>query len=98
MLEIPIEFGPHGRLDVTVAGAEADVQEAVTAAPLHIHSTMRIGEVTDTACEAKGVDRLFIADHSVLGNSLGGPSPTNTGQALAIRTAEKLFERYFAGR
>jgi hypothetical protein len=47
------------------------------------------------AGEARGVDRLFIADHSVLGNSLGGPNPTNTGQALAMRTAEKLSERYF---
>jgi choline dehydrogenase-like flavoprotein len=67
-------------------------------APLHIHSTMRIGEVTDAACEARDVDRLFVTDHSVLGNSLGGPNPTNTGQALAMRTADKIVGRYFADR
>lgn len=63
--------------------------------PLHIHSTMRIGEVTDAACEARDVERLFIADHSVLGNSVGGPNPTNTGQALAMRTADKILHRYW---
>lgn len=62
---------------------------------LHIHSTMRMGKVVDTACEAYDVTRLFVGDHSALANSLGGPNPTNTGQALAARTAEKIVERYF---
>jgi len=31
----------------------------------------------------------------VLPNSLGGPNPTNTSQALATRTGERIVERYF---
>jgi len=64
-------------------------------AGLHIMSTMRMGKVVDTACEAHDVDRLFVADHSVLANSVGGPNPTHTGQALAVRTADHIVERYF---
>ena len=41
--------------------------------------------------------RLFIADNSALPNSLGGPNPTLTNQALATRTAETIFRRYFGG-
>lgn len=33
VLEMPIEFGPNGRLEVTVAGTDADVQAAVAAVP-----------------------------------------------------------------
>lgn len=61
----------------------------------HIESTMRMGYVTDTDCEALQVKRLFIADNSVLYNSLGGVNPTLTTQALATRTAEKLADKYF---
>ncbi len=61
----------------------------------HIMSTMRIGFVTDTNCEALQVRRLFIADNSVLCNGLGGPNPTLTTQALAVRTAGKIAEKYF---
>ena len=43
----------------------------------HIMSTMRIGFVTDSNCEALQVKRLFIADNSVLCNGLGG-SQSNT--------------------
>ena len=63
---------------------------------IHIHSTMRMGYVTDPNCEAHQVNRLFIADNSVLYNSLGGPNPTLTTQALATRTAEKIAEKYFS--
>ncbi|WP_160725180.1 GMC family oxidoreductase N-terminal domain-containing protein [Bacillus sp. USDA818B3_A] len=63
---------------------------------IHMHSTMRIGYVTDTNCEAHQVKRLFIADNSVLFNSLGGPNPTLTTQALATRTAEKIENKYFS--
>ncbi len=63
---------------------------------LHLHSTMRMGKVVDDACEAYDVDRLFVADHSVLANGLGGPNPTLTGQAVAARAAEHIQERYFA--
>lgn len=61
----------------------------------HIHSTMRMGFVVDTDCEAFQVKRLFLADSSVLYNSLGGANPTLTTQALATRTAENLANRYF---
>ena len=69
---------------------------------LHVQSTMRMGldpgtSVLDANAEARFVKRLFIADNSALANSLGGPNPTLTSQALATRTAEKIFQRYFGG-
>src|SRR5262249_53346777 len=62
---------------------------------LHVHSTMRMGlspadTVVDTNAETRAVRRLFIADNSVLANSVGGVNPTLTVQALATRTAEKI--------
>jgi choline dehydrogenase-like flavoprotein len=62
---------------------------------IHMESTMRIGFVVDQNCESFQVKRLYIADNSVHYNSLGGPNPTLTTQALATRTAEKLFKKYF---
>ena len=69
---------------------------------VHIHSTMRMGisdhdAVLDGNAEARWIKRLFVADNSALPNALGGPNPTLTTQALATRTAEKIFERYFGG-
>ncbi len=63
---------------------------------------MRMGQnaadsVLDSSGEARWVKRLFVADNSALANGLGGPNPTLTTQALATRTAEKIFERYFGG-
>jgi len=63
---------------------------------------MRMGvsendSVLDANAEARWVERLFIADNSALPNALGGPNPTLTTQALATRTAEKIFVRYFGG-
>jgi choline dehydrogenase-like flavoprotein len=68
----------------------------------HIHSTMRMGaherdSVLDPHAESRAVTRLFIADNSALSNALGGPNPTLTTQALATRTAERIFARYFHG-
>jgi len=63
---------------------------------IHLHSTMRLGYVTDTNCEAYQVKRLFIADNSVLYNGIGGPNPTLTTQALATRTVEKMVQKYFS--
>src|SRR5918993_3565450 len=68
----------------------------------HIHSTMRMGmseddSILDKNAEARWVKRLFIADNSALANAIGGPNPTLTTQALATRTAEKIFQRYFGG-
>ena len=69
---------------------------------IHSHSTMRMGHsaadsVLDAQAEARAVPRLFIADNSALANGLGGPNPTLTTQALATRTAEGIFTRYFGG-
>lgn len=69
---------------------------------LHVQSTMRMGlsahdSVLDDSAEARWVKRLFIADNSALANALGGPNPTLTTQALATRTAEQIFQRYFGG-
>lgn len=69
---------------------------------IHSHSTMRMGvaaddSVLDENAEARWVERLFIADNSALANGLGGPNPTLTTQALATRTAEKIFQLYFGG-
>ncbi|MBI3476961.1 MAG: GMC family oxidoreductase [Acidobacteria bacterium] len=69
---------------------------------IHSHSTMRMGRnetdsVLDDRAEARWVKRLFIADNSALANGIGGPNPTLTTQALATRTAEKIFQRYFGG-
>lgn len=63
---------------------------------IHIMSTMRMGFVVDSNCEAYQVRGLFIADNSVLNNGIGGPNPTLTTQALAARTADKIWEKYFA--
>lgn len=62
----------------------------------HMESTMRMGYVADSDCEAYQVKRLFIADNSVHYNGIGGPNPTLTTQALATRTAEKLAIKYFS--
>ena len=69
---------------------------------LHVQSSMRMGQsekdsVLDANAEARAVKRLFVADNSALANSLGGPNPTLTSQALATRTAEKIFQLYFGG-
>jgi choline dehydrogenase-like flavoprotein len=77
------------------AGAERIHRLDSGPSAIHIHSTMRMGYVADEACEAYDVDRLFLADNSVLANSIGGPNPTNTSQALATRTGQQIVERYF---
>jgi choline dehydrogenase-like flavoprotein len=68
----------------------------------HIQSTLRMGQrasdsVLDRSGEARWVRRLFVADNSALANALGGPNPTLTTQALATRTAEGIFRKYFGG-
>jgi choline dehydrogenase-like flavoprotein len=84
------------------AGAKEVVRVNFPGLLLHLHSTMRMGtsaadSVLGPDAEARWVKRLFIADNSALPNGLGGPNPTLTTQALATRTAEKIFVRYFAG-
>ena len=72
--------------------------------PLGIHpmSTMRIGlDAANSVCDGEGAARavrhVYIADNSALANGLGGPNPTLTTQALATRTAEKIFTLEFGG-
>jgi choline dehydrogenase-like flavoprotein len=62
---------------------------------IHLQSTMRMGFVIDTSCEAYQVERLYIADNSADYNALGGPNPTATTQALATRTAKLLADKHF---
>lgn len=62
---------------------------------IHLQSTMRMGFVVDSSCEAFQVERLYVADNSADYNSLGGPNPTLTTQALATRTAEHIANKYF---
>jgi choline dehydrogenase-like flavoprotein len=69
---------------------------------IHSHSTMRMGlspddSVLDSHAEARGVEGLFIADNSALANGIAGPNPTLTTQAIATRTAERIFTKYFGG-
>jgi choline dehydrogenase-like flavoprotein len=79
------------------AGAKEVVRMDWAPVLLHIHSTMRMGAVVNADAESFAVERLFIADNSMLPNALGGPNPTLTTQALATRTAERIFVRYFGG-
>ena len=79
------------------AGAREVVRMNWAPVLLHIHSTMRRGAVVDADGESLAVDRLFVADNSALPNALGGPNPTLTTQALATRTAERIFVRHFSG-
>jgi choline dehydrogenase-like flavoprotein len=53
--------------------------------------------VVEESGEARWVKQLYIADNSSLANSVGGANPTLTTQALATRTAERIFQRYFGG-
>lgn len=69
---------------------------------LHCHSTMRMGasaadSVADEWAQARAVDGLYLADNSVLANGVGGANPTLTTQAIATRTAERIFVRHFGG-
>jgi choline dehydrogenase-like flavoprotein len=96
-----VQFHPRQRSARTLA---RDVYR-IDWAPLilHVQSSMRMGlseddSVLDANAEARWVRRLFVADNSALANGLGGPNPTLTTQALATRTAEHVFRRYFGGQ
>jgi choline dehydrogenase-like flavoprotein len=97
------EFMAHRAAEVLrAAGARKIIRMDWPPLLLHVQSSMRMGHseadsVLDANAEARWVRRLFIADNSALANSLGGPNPTLTAQALATRTAEKIFSGYFGG-
>jgi choline dehydrogenase-like flavoprotein len=84
------------------AGAREIVRTNLPGLLLHLHSTARIGaqeadSVLGPSGEARWVERLFVADNSALPNGVGGMNPTLTTQALATRTAERIFVTYFGG-
>jgi len=84
------------------AGARAVHRQNVPQILFHPMSTMRMGlDAADSVCDENGAARavrhLYIADNSVLANALGGPNPTLTTQAVATRTAEKIFTLEFGG-
>jgi choline dehydrogenase-like flavoprotein len=84
------------------AGATRVHRVALPDLVIHVQSSMRMGHsendsVLDPSGEARWVKRLFVADNSALANAIGGPNPTLTTQALATRTAEKIFRTYFGG-
>jgi choline dehydrogenase-like flavoprotein len=63
----------------------------------HIMSSMRMGpDPATSVCDPNGqaweVEGLFLGDSSALPNGIGGPNPTLTAQALATRTADRIFE------
>jgi choline dehydrogenase-like flavoprotein len=93
-----------GKAVELLRGAGAREVLRIDGAPLilQVQSSMRMGtsdddSVLDESAEARWVKRLFVADNSALANGLGGPNPTLTTQALATRTAERIFRRYFGG-
>jgi choline dehydrogenase-like flavoprotein len=68
----------------------------------HVGGTCRMGDdprssVVSAFCGVHGVSNLMIADASVLVTQGAGDSPSLTIQALALRSAEMLFERAQAG-
>jgi choline dehydrogenase-like flavoprotein len=84
------------------AGAKEVIRMNVAPVIFHLHATMRMGasaadSVVDPNGESWAVKRLFVADTSALSNGVGGVNPTLTAQALATRTAEKIFAAYFGG-
>ena len=84
------------------AGATKVIRIDMAPLMLHVQSSMRMGaspvdSVLDGDGQARWVQRLYIADNSALANACGGANPTLTTQALATRTAEKLFAAHFGG-
>lgn len=74
-----------------------------TSTIFHSMGTMMMGKVVGTDCEAMDgegnpVERLYVVDASVLPSTLGGPNPSHTIQALALRAAEGMVKRHFPGR
>ncbi len=84
------------------AGARKVYRMDFAPLPLHVHSSLRMGHdpadsVLDATGEARWVDRLFVCDNAALANSLGGPNPTLSDQAVTTRTVENLYVKYFGG-
>ena len=96
------KLAEHAARILKAAGATKVIRVDFPPLMLHLQSTMRMGEdpsnsVLDAQGEARWVKRLYVADSAALANACGGVNPTLTTQALATRTAEKLFQKYFGG-
>ena len=84
------------------AGARRILRVDFSPLLLHLQSSMRMGadpanSVVDEHAQSRAVERLYVADASMLANALGGPNPALTTQALATRTAEHIFATHFDG-
>ena len=84
------------------AGARKIVRIDMAPLMLHNQSSMRMGaspldSVLDAEAQSRAVKGLYIADNAALANCAVGANPTLTTQALATRTSEKIFTRWFGG-
>jgi choline dehydrogenase-like flavoprotein len=88
----------HGRRVLDAAGASSVRDFGLS--PIwgwHLLGTARMGadartSVVDGSNEAHDVPRLFVVDGSSMPTS-GGVNPTATIQALALRCADKIWDR-----
>ena len=84
------------------AGATKVVRIDMAPLMLHVQSSLRMGtsatdSVLDADAQARWVKGLYVADNAALANACGGANPTLTTQALATRTAERIFATHFGG-
>jgi choline dehydrogenase-like flavoprotein len=84
------------------AGATKVIRIDMAPLMLHVQSSLRMGHssadsVLDADGQARWVTGLYVADNAALANACGGANPTLTTQALATRTAEKVFATHFGG-
>jgi hypothetical protein len=85
------------------AGATKVIRIDMAPLMLHVQSSLRMGDspadsVLDADAQARWVRGLYVADNSALPNACGGANPTLTNQALATRTAERIFATHFGGQ
>jgi hypothetical protein len=97
------EFLANKATEIMFASGATEVYR-LDCAPLilHVQSTMRMGisasdSVLDQWGQSRWVQGLYVADNSALANSLGGSNPTVTTQALATRTADRIYSTVFGG-
>lgn len=91
-----LDYGrDRAREILTLAGARSFVEMAtIPEAGFHLMGTTRMGtdretSVLDTWCEAHDLPGLFVADGSAFVTG-AAVNPTNTLQALALRTADRI--------
>jgi choline dehydrogenase-like flavoprotein len=84
------------------AGARKIIRVDMAPLMLHTQSSMRMGlrstdSVLDATAQSRWVKGIYVADNSALANGAAGANPTLTTQAVATRTAEKIFTTWFDG-